>query len=65
MKKFFIYLFLLIGLLIGGLYLTGYGYLLKAVATIYGTGHSTTFLDDYTHFDNRVIEKSPAPQPWA
>lgn len=65
MKKFFIYLFLLIGLLIGGLYLTGYGYLLKAVATIYGTGHSTTFLDDYTYFDNRVIEKSPAPQPWA
>ena len=64
MKKFLINFVVVLLLLIGTLYVAGYGYILKAVVVVYGTGHTTTFLDDYTYFDNRTIAKSPAPQPW-
>ena len=65
MKKFTISLFLLLLIVVGGVYLLGYGYLLKAVRVVYATGHSTTFLDDYTYFDNRTISPSTTPQAWA
>ncbi len=65
MKKFLLGLLCFLCLVIATLYLTGYGYILKAVAMVYGTGHTTTFLDDYTYFDNRTIAKSSAAQPWA
>ena len=64
MKKFLINFVVVLLLLIGTLYVAGYGYILKAVVVVYGTGHTTTFLDDYTYFDNRTIAKSPTPQPW-
>ena len=64
MKKILLGLLLAVLLLVGALYLSGYGYLVKAVATVYGTGHSTTFLSDYTYFDNRTIAASSNPQPW-
>jgi beta-lactamase len=64
-KKILLALLLIITLTIGLTYALGYGYVLKAVRIVYGTGHTTTFLDDYTYFDNRTIEKSPAPTPWA
>ena len=64
MKKFLINFVVVLLLLIGTLYVAGYGYILKAVVMVYGTGHTTTFLDDYTYFDNRTIAKSPTPQPW-
>ncbi|GJH39726.1 hypothetical protein RCZ04_02760 [Capnocytophaga sp. HP1101] len=64
MKKFLINFTVVLLLLIGTLYVAGYGYILKAVAMVYGTGHTTTFLDDYTYFDNRTITKSSQPQPW-
>ena len=65
MKKFLLGLLCFLCLVIATLYLTGYGYILKAVAMVYGTGHTTTFLDDYTYFDNRTIAKSSTAQPWA
>jgi CubicO group peptidase (beta-lactamase class C family) len=45
------------------LYATGYGYLVRAVGTVYFHGHVTAFLDDYQYFENRKIENA-APQPW-
>ena len=65
MKKFTISLFLLLLIVVAGVYLLGYGYLFKAVRVVYATGHSTTFLDDYTYFDNRTISPSTTPQAWA
>ncbi|MCA5006394.1 serine hydrolase domain-containing protein [Sphingobacterium bovistauri] len=46
-----------------GLLFTGNSYLLKAVRTVYLTGHTSAFLEDYTYFDNRKIETGK-PQPW-
>ena len=42
---------------------TGNGYILKAVRTVYLTGHTSAFLEDYKYFENRKIEKG-TPQPW-
>lgn len=39
-------------------------YLLRAFRITYLNGHKTAFLEDYKHFDNRLIEKSKLPQPW-
>jgi CubicO group peptidase (beta-lactamase class C family) len=46
-----------------GLLFTGNGYILKAVRTVYLTGHTSAFLEDYKYFENRKIEKG-IPQPW-
>ena len=45
------------------LYIFNYDYLLKAVRTIYFTGHTTAYLEDYKKFDNVVITHG-RPQPW-
>ncbi len=47
-----------------GLYITGYGYIIKGVWVVYLHGHTTAFIDDYTFFENDTIEKSTNPQPW-
>jgi len=52
-----------IALLVIALYIFNYDYLLKAVRTIYLTGHTTAYLTDYTKFENRVV-KSGNAQPW-
>lgn len=54
-----------LALLVGALYVTGYGYLVTAVRTVYLHGHKTAFLDDYPYFHNRVMHKSTHPEPWA
>lgn len=46
------------------IYISPYNYILIAVSKIYLTGHTTAFLDDYKHFDNRTIAASKKPQPW-
>ncbi len=46
------------------MYIFDVDYLLRAVRTIYFRGHTTAFLDDYTHFPNREIKNGTA-QPWA
>ncbi|SFW28418.1 CubicO group peptidase, beta-lactamase class C family [Sinomicrobium oceani] len=62
-KAFFKWLLIVLITVIAGLYLFGYGYLIKAVVTIYGTGHTTAYLEDYTAFDNRTIAAGKG-QPW-
>lgn len=39
-------------------------YLFKAIRTVYLTGHTTAYLDDYKQFDNEVIQNSSKTQPW-
>ncbi len=46
------------------LYIFGYAYMIKAVRVTYLTGHSTAFIDDYSYFDNEIIQKGNNPQPW-
>ncbi|MGB5942255.1 MAG: serine hydrolase [Leeuwenhoekiella sp.] len=61
--RFFLGLITILLVLIIGLYVFGYGYLLTAVRTIYLTGHTTAYLEDYKKFDNVIID-SGASQSW-
>lgn len=63
-KNILKWLIIVIVVLCTGLYITGYGYLITAVKTIYFNGHATAFLDDYKEFDNHTIPPSTTPQPW-
>lgn len=64
-KKIFIGLVILLLLVVAGMYASGYGYIIKAVCIIYGSGHKTAFLSDYEKFDNRTVSKGTESQPWA
>ncbi|MEO2063444.1 MAG: serine hydrolase [Christiangramia sp.] len=46
------------------LYIFGYSYLFKAIGTVYFTGHTTAFIDDYPYFENHLIENADSVQPW-
>lgn len=63
-KRIFIGLIALIGLVILGFYLSGYGYIIRGVWITYLHGHKTAYLSDYKHFDNHEIAIGK-PQPWA
>jgi len=63
LKRIFLSLISLILILIIALYVFDYDYLIKAVRTIYFTGHTTAYLEDYRKFDNTTIEAGTA-QPW-
>ena len=63
LKRIFLSLVSLILILIIALYAFDYDYLIKAVRTIYFTGHTTAYLEDYKKFDNTTIEAGTA-QPW-
>lgn len=47
----------LIILIVALLYIFDYDYVLKGVRVVYMTGHTTAYIDDYPHFDNRKIQK--------
>ncbi len=67
MKKilnFFKWAFILLIVSVIGLYISGYGYILKGVRVVYFTGHKTAFIDDFPYFENEVIPASENPQPW-
>ncbi len=64
LKRLLILLALLIAVVCGILILSGNSYIIKGVWVTYLHGHKTAYLDDYEHSDNRVIAKSPNPQPW-
>jgi CubicO group peptidase (beta-lactamase class C family) len=49
--------------IIAGLYLSGNGFIVKAVSLTYGRGNTGVEIDDYNHFDNRIV-LSGAHQPW-
>lgn len=59
LKKTAIIIVVLITAIVLSFYATGYGYVLKAVRIIYGTGHVTSFIDDFKHFPSRKIENNP------
>lgn len=63
LKKVLLYFIGIVAVLVLTLYITGYGYLVKAIGTVYFNGHVTAFLDDYQYFDNREIASGVA-QPW-
>lgn len=63
LKKLLKWIIIVFGILVIVLYITDTDYLLKAVRTIYLTGHSTAYLEDYKKFDNQTIENETA-QPW-
>ena len=64
MKKFLLWLVGILAAIVVLLYIFDVDYLLKAVRVVYLHGKTTAYLDDYIHFDNRVIKKGTA-QPWA
>lgn len=64
LKKFLLWFVIVITGIIILLYLFDVDYLIKAVRVVYLNGHTTAYLDDYTYFENRKIEKG-TPQPWA
>ncbi|HET8753586.1 MAG TPA: serine hydrolase, partial [Salinimicrobium sp.] len=64
LKRFFIGLILFLGISIVLLYIFDYEYILKGIKTTYFTGHTTAFIEDYSHFENRKIEASITSQPW-
>lgn len=47
-----------------GLYITGYGYVIKGIWVVYLHGHTTAYINDFKHFENDVIPASENPQPW-
>ena len=61
--RFFVGLLLIFGIIIALLYVYNFEYILKGVKTTYLSGYTTAYIDDYTEFDNRVIEAGN-PQPW-
>ncbi|TWO33923.1 serine hydrolase [Seonamhaeicola sediminis] len=64
LKKFFKWLLITIGLIVVLLYIFDYGYILRGARIVYFTGHNTAFIDDYSYFENDVIEKGDTPEPW-
>ncbi|APU68036.1 Beta-lactamase [Christiangramia flava JLT2011] len=67
MKKLTRFLLLFTGFLLLAsflLYIFGYSYLFKAIGTVYFTGHTTAFIDDYPYFENHLIENADSVQPW-
>lgn len=64
LKKLLLWFVIVFAGIIILLYIFNVDYLLKAVRVVYLHGYTTAYLDDYNHFDNRVVEKG-TPQPWA
>lgn len=64
MKKFLLWLVGILTAIVVLMYIFDVDYLFKAVRVVYLHGKTTAYLDDYTHFDNRTIQKGTG-QPWA
>lgn len=62
--KFFKWLFILLLVSVIGLYVTGYGYILKGVWVVYLHGYTTAYIDDFEYFETEEIVASTNPQPW-
>jgi len=62
MKKFLSSLVLLLLLLLSLLYISPYNYLLRGISTIYLSGHTTAFLEDYKRFENDTVVATTSHQ---
>lgn len=51
-------------ILVAGLYISGYGYLIELGAKVIELGRTSAGLEDYVYFDSREIPKSDNPQAW-
>ena len=58
-------LFAILAILLAGLYISGYGYLIALGAKVIELGRTTAGLEDYIYFDSREIQKSDSPRQWA
>ncbi|WP_103068868.1 serine hydrolase domain-containing protein [Aquimarina sediminis] len=65
LKKFIKGLLTVILLCVALLYIFDYDYILKGVRVVYMTGHTTAYIDDYSYFDNRTVEKGNGTIAWA
>jgi CubicO group peptidase (beta-lactamase class C family) len=63
LKKLFKWFAIVLVSILVLMYIFDIDYLLRAFRTIYFRGYTTAFLEDYTHFPNREINKGTA-QPW-
>ncbi|SRX52802.1 serine hydrolase [Aequorivita sp. CIP111184] len=63
-KKLFKWIFILLVTLVIGLYITGYGYILKGIWVVYLHGHTTAYIDDFKFFETEEISASNNLQPW-
>ncbi|MBI6120968.1 serine hydrolase domain-containing protein [Salegentibacter maritimus] len=41
-----------------------FGYIFRGIQTTYFQGHNTAFIDDYPHFENRLIEAGSQKNTW-
>ncbi|WP_010227431.1 serine hydrolase domain-containing protein [Gillisia marina] len=46
------------------LFIFDYDYILKGIQVVYFQGHKTAYIDDYTEFENRVIESGENFEEW-
>ena len=58
-------LVVVLGILMAGLYISGYSYLIELGAKVVELGRTSAGLEDYVYFDSREITKSDDPQAWA
>ena len=58
-------LFVILAIVVAGLYISGYGYLIELGAKVVELGRTSAGLEDYVYFDSREITKSDDPQAWA
>lgn len=65
LKKFLKWVFILLIVSVIGLYITGYGYILKGVWVVYLHGYTTAYIDDFEYFKTEEIHASTNPQPWS
>lgn len=57
-------IFCIVLILVMGLWITGNGYILKAIRVTYLNGHTSAFIDDNPYFNNRTIAIGTSI-PWA
>lgn len=62
--KFLKWILILLIVAVLGLYITGYGYILKGIWVVYLHGHTTAYIDDFKFFETEKIPASTHPQPW-
>lgn len=64
MKKFLFIIFSILSLVVGLVFITGNSHLFKAVASTYLVGETGPTIDDYSKFENRIVEAGKI-QEWA
>ena len=64
MKRTLLTVFFALALIFSLLYISKYNYLFRGIGTIYLSGHTTAFLEDYKSFSNHTVKGAETLQPW-